>query len=134
MSSRRRDAVVLGLTLFAASGAVAQQKQTRLETAQWAAGINAQSPAGKEWKARYAEAIGKQMVPVLNKCLPEGGDEVTAFSVFLRLSRTGRVVEVLTDLDEASVGSCMTLAATDLQLPRPPRDDYWFQLNLAAPL
>ncbi|HXY38828.1 MAG TPA: hypothetical protein VEQ10_04115 [Vicinamibacteria bacterium] len=134
MSSRHCGAVVFVLTLLIATGAFAQQKPTRLETAQWAAGINAQSPAGREWKELHGEAIGKQLVPVLNKCLPEGGDEVTAFSVFLRLSRTGRVAEVLTDLDEASVGACMTLAATDLQLPRPPRDDYWFQLNLAAPL
>ncbi|HVO13429.1 MAG TPA: hypothetical protein VMX54_22005 [Vicinamibacteria bacterium] len=134
MSSRRGGTVVFVLTMLAAGGAFAQQKPTSLETARWAAGINAESPAGKEWKERHSEAVGKLLVPVLGKCLPEGGEEVTAFSVFLRLSRTGRILEVLTDLDETSLGTCMTLAARDLQLPPPPRDDYWVQLNLAAPL
>jgi hypothetical protein len=126
--------VLLGLTCLAGSGALdAQEKSTPLEVARWAADLNAKSESGREWKARHEPTIGKLVTPVLNGCLPENGDEITAFSVFLRLSRTGRVLEVLTDLDP-SLGRCMTVGARELQLPEPPRDDYWVQVNLAAAL
>ena len=129
-----RRGVILGLTCVVASGALAaQEKGTRLETARWAAELNAKSESGREWKARNEPTIGKLVTPVLNGCLPEEGDEITAFSVFLRLSRKGRVLEVLTDLDP-SLGTCMTHGAGELQLPEPPRDDYWVQVNLAASL
>jgi hypothetical protein len=129
-----RREVVLGLALAAASGAVAQDKGTRLETARWAADLNAKSESGRAWAARNVPAIGKLVTPVLNGCVAEDADEVTAFSVFLRLSRRGRVLEVLTDIEDPSLGSCMTGGARDLQLPEPPRDDYWIQVNLAASL
>jgi hypothetical protein len=126
--------VVAAMTCLAGSGALeAQDKSTRVETARWAADLNAKSQAGREWKARNETTVGKRITPVLNGCLPEEGDEITAFSVFLRLSRKGRVLEILTDLDPA-LGECMTIAARELQLPEAPRDDYWVQVNLAAGL
>jgi hypothetical protein len=126
--------VILGLAFGAASGALAQEKGTRFETARWAADLNAKSESGREWAARNVPAIGRLVTPVLNGCVPEDADEVTAFSVFLRLSRKGRVVEVLTDLDDPSLGACLTTGARELKVPEPPRDDYWVQVNLAASL
>ena len=74
------------------------------------------------------------LIPVLNRCLPEpAGDIPTVFSVYVRLSRVGRVREVVTELD-ASLGKCMTAAAKDMPFPEAPRDDYWVQVNMAAPL
>jgi hypothetical protein len=134
MRELRHWLVVLGLTCMVAAGAPAQENGTRLETARWAAELNAKSESGREWKARNELTIGKLLTPVLNGCLPEEGDEITAFSVFTRLSRKGRVLEVLTDLDDPSLGACMTNGSRDLQLPEPPRDDYWVQVNLAASL
>ncbi len=129
-----RWGVILVLTCVAAPGALSgQDTGTRLETARWAADLNAKSQSGREWKARHEPTIGKLVTPVLNGCVPEEGDEITAFSVFLRLSRKGRVIEVLTDLDP-SLGECLTKGARELQLPEPPRDDYWVQVNLAASL
>jgi hypothetical protein len=129
-----REAVILGLACVAAPGALgAEEKATRLETARWAAGLNAKSESGREWMARNVPTVGRLVTPVLQGCLSEAGDELTAFSVFVRLSRKGRVLEVLTDLD-ASLGACMTAGARELQLPEPPRDDYWVQVNLAASL
>jgi hypothetical protein len=112
---------------------VGADEPTRLETARWAAGLNAQSAAGKEWMRGHRAAIDKLVIPVLNECLPDDGEEVTAFSLFIRLSREGRVREVLADVG-ASLGSCMTERSRELQLPAPPRDDYWFQVNVAASL
>jgi len=132
MRNKWREAAILALACVAASGALAAgDKATRLETARWAAGVNAKSESGREWMARHAPTIGQRVTPVLNGCLSESGEELTAFSVFVRLSRQGRVLEVLTDLD-ASLGACMTAGARELQLPEPPRDDYWVQVNLAA--
>ena len=134
MRTRRRSAVVAGVALLVAGGAfAAEEKPTRVETARWAAGLNAASGSGREWMQRHSSMVGRLMVPVLNRCLPEAGDEVTAFSVFLRLSRKGQVREVVTEVD-VSLGVCMTAGAHDVQLPEPPRDDYWIQLNLAAAL
>jgi len=51
----------------------------------------------------------------------------------VRLSKAGRAHEIVTELD-AELGSCMTTAARDLPFPEAPRDDYWIQVNMAAPL
>ena len=129
-----RGAVVLGLAWMAAPGGLAaQEKGTRLETARWAAGLNAKSESGREWMERNLATVGRLVTPVLNACVPEDGEELTAFSVYVRLSRKGRALEVLTDLDP-SLGACMTAGAREVQLPEPPRDDFWVQVNLAASL
>lgn len=124
----------LALTLLAAGGAfAAEQKGTRVETARWAAGINATSPGGREWLDRHAGTVSRLVAPVLNECLSDEGDELTAFSVYVRLSRKGRAQEIVTDVDP-SLGTCMTVGARPLQFPEAPRDDYWIRVNLAASL
>lgn len=133
MSRSLAGFVVLVSTLPATVVLAAEQKGTRPETARWAAGLNAASPAGRAWMDHNSASVGRLLMPVLNRCLPETGDELTAFSVFLRLSRKGRVQEVVTDID-VSLGACMTTGARELQLPEAPRDDYWIQVNLAASL
>ena len=71
---------------------------------------------------------------MLNRCLPDpSGDETTVFAVFVRLSAKGQAREVLTELD-AELGTCMTQAARDVPFPEAPREDYWIQVNMAAPL
>ena len=40
------------------------------------------------------------MIPILNRCLPESPcDELTAFSIYLRLSHKGEVLEIVTEID-----------------------------------
>ena len=74
------------------------------------------------------------MILVLNRCLPEpAGDIPTGFSVYVRLSQLGRVREVVTELD-VSLGNCMTAAAREMPFPEAPRDDFWIEVNMAAPL
>jgi hypothetical protein len=127
--------VLFGLAWLAAGQALAQEDlASRVKKAQDAARANAASPQGREWAQRQAPATGRLLIPVLNRCLPEpGGDIPTVFSVYVRLSRVGRVREVVTELD-ASLGKCMTAAAKDMPFPEAPRDDYWVQVNMAAPL
>ncbi len=133
MSRCTRTALMIGVLLVPSAGVGAEEPATRLETAQWAADLNARSPGGKEWVSRNGAAIGRLLIPVLDRCVPEGADEVTAFSLWVRLSRKGRIREVLTDVD-ASLGACLTSGSRELQAAEPPRDDYWVRLNLAAPL
>jgi hypothetical protein len=77
---------------------------------------------------------GQLVIPVLHRCLPEyPGDELTAFSIYLRLSQKGKILEIVTDLDDA-LGRCMTNEAREVQLPEAPREDFWIQVNLAAGL
>jgi hypothetical protein len=130
-----RRAVWFGLTLLAAGEAFAgEDAAARVEKAREAARANAASTQGREWMHRNSSAMGRLLIPVLNGCLPEpAGDIPTAFSVYVRLSAKGRVREIVTELD-AALGRCMTTAAQALQFPEAPRDDYWVQLNLAAPL
>ncbi len=125
-------AVIVGVTLLA-SGVLAEEPATRLETAQWAADLNAKSPGGREWMDRNGATVGRLLMPILDRCVPEDAEEVTAFSLWVRLSRKGRIREVLTDVD-AALGPCLTSNSRELQAPEPPRDDYWIRLNLAAPL
>ena len=127
--------VWLGVALLAARPALAQDDlAARVKKAQEAARVNAASPQGREWAQRHSPATGRLLIPVLNGCLPEpAGDIPTGFSVFVRLSQAGRVREVVTELD-AALGKCMTDAAREMPFPQAPRDDYWIQVNMAAPL
>jgi len=128
--------VMLGFALLAACQAAVAQEDlaARVKKAEEAARANAASPEGREWMQNNSFATDRLMILVLNRCLPDPpGDVPTAFSVYVRLSRAGRVREIVTELD-ASLGKCMTTVARDMPFPEAPRDDYWIQLNMAAPL
>lgn len=127
--------VVLGFALLAACEALAQEDfAARVKKAQEAARANGTSPEGRQWMERNSFATDRLMILVLNRCLPDPpGDIPTMFSVYVRLSQAGRVREIVTELDE-SLGKCMTTAAHELPFPEAPRDDYWIQVNMAAPL
>jgi hypothetical protein len=128
--------VVLGCALWAVSPALAEEPATTpIEKAQEEAQANADSPEGRAWKRSHSVATDRLMLLVLHRCLPDdpAGDIPTAFPVFVRLSKEGTAREILTDLD-ASLGTCMTKAAGKLPFPEAPRDDYWIQVNMAAPL
>jgi hypothetical protein len=127
--------VVLGCALWAACPALAEEDAaTPLKTAREEAQANADSPEGREWKRSHSVGMDRLMLLVLNRCLPDPpGDVPTAFPVFVRLSKEGAAREMLTELD-ASLGTCMTKAGRGLPFPAAPRDDYWIQVNVAAPL
>jgi len=136
----RRLALALGLTLALAlagpgRGIAQDELPPRVKAAQEAARANESAPGGREWKRQSLPAIDRLMILVLNRCLPKPPDDEIpqAFSVYVRLSRSGRALEIVTELD-ADLGRCMTGAARELPFPEPPRDEYWIQLNLAAPL
>jgi len=135
MRRRGYGGVALGLGLLAVSQAAAQEDvEARLKAAQEAARANAESPEGQEWKRNNSFATDRLMILVLNRCLPDPpGDVPTAFSVYLRFSKAGGVREIITDLDPA-LEKCMTTVARDLPFPEAPRDGYWVQVNMAAPL
>lgn len=129
-------AVAAGVVLLSALPASGQgDHAARVKKAQDAARANAATREGREWLANNLFATDRLMILVLNRCLPEDPpDEIpTAFAVFVRLSQAGRAGEIVTELDRA-LGECMTAAAKDLPFPEAPRDDYWIQVNMAAPL
>jgi hypothetical protein len=126
---------MLGFALLVACQAFAEEDLAgRVKKAQEAARANAASPEGRAWKQENSFATDRLMILVLNRCLPDPpGDIPTTFSVYVRLSQTGHVHEMVTELD-ASLGKCMTTAARNLPFPEAPRDDYWIEVNMAAPL
>ena len=128
-----RQGALLGLSILAASVAVAEPP-TRLKQAHDLALAHAAWPQGRSWLAVNKAKAGQLLIPVMNRCLPESpDDELTAFSIYLRLSQKGRILEVVTDLD-AALGRCMTTEAREVQFPEAPREDFWIQVNLAAGL
>lgn len=128
-----RRVAILAASALAASVAMAAPP-TRLKTAHDLAVAHAAWPAGRSWLDANKARAGQLVIPVLNRCLPESPeDEITAFSVYLRLSQKGKVLEVVTELD-AALGRCMTREAQEVQLPEAPREDFWIQVNLAAGL
>jgi hypothetical protein len=127
-----RKGVLLGLAMLA-SVAVAEQP-TRVKLAQDLARAHAAWPQGRDWLTENRSKTGQLVIPVLNRCVPDSPDgELTAFSVYLRLSQKGKILEVVTDID-AELGRCMTRESREVQLPEAPREDFWIQVNLAAPL
>ena len=127
--------VLWGLPVLAmlASVAVAEPPE-RVKLAQDVARAHAAWPPGRDWLAQNLSRTGQLVIPVLNRCVPDSPDgELTAFSIYMRLSRTGKILEVVTDVDEG-LGLCMTKEGRQVQLPRSPREDFWIQLNLAATL
>jgi hypothetical protein len=128
-----RQGVRLGVSVLAASVAVAAPP-TLLKTAHDLAVAHAAWPQGRFWLDANKTRAGQLVIPVLNRCLPKSPeDELTAFSIYLRLSQKGKILEVVTDLD-APLGRCMTNEAREVQLPEAPREDFWIQMNLAAGL
>jgi hypothetical protein len=122
----------MGLALVA-SVAVAEPP-TRVKLAQDLARAHAAWPQGRDWLTANLSKTGQLVIPVLNRCVPDSPDgELTAFSVYLRLSQKGRILEVVTDIDP-ELGRCMTRESREVQLPEAPREDFWIQVNLAAPL
>lgn len=125
--------VVLGVSVLAASVVVAAPP-TPLKTAHDLAVAHAASPPGRSWLDANKAKTGRLLIPVLNRCLPESPeDELTAFSVYLRLSQKGKILEIVADID-AELGRCMKDEAREVQLPEAPREDFWVQVNLAAGL
>jgi hypothetical protein len=135
MSWVLRKGFLLGLGVSTAiASPVTAEAPTRLELAQKLAGIHAIWPQGRDWLAAHSAKAGELIAPVLNQCVPDAPDgELTAFSVYLRLTQTGKIREVVTDVD-ADLGRCMTKEASEISLPEAPRDDFWIQVNLAAML
>ena len=128
-----RQGGLLGVSVLAASVAVAAPP-TRLKTAHDLAVAHAAWPPGRSWLDANKAKAGQLVIPVLHRCLPKSPeDELTAFSTYLRLSQKGKILEVVTDLDD-SLGRCMTNEAREVQLPEAPREDLWIQVNLAAGL
>jgi hypothetical protein len=135
MRQFKRRGVMLGFVLLAASQAFAQEDLgARVKKADEAARANAATPEGREWLQQNSSLVDRLMIVVLNRCLPDPpGDIPTMFTVYLRLSRSGRVGEIVTELD-AALGECMTTIARNIPFPEAPREDYWIRLNMAAPL
>jgi hypothetical protein len=133
MRRAARRGVVVALSVLALLASVAAAAPpTRLKTAQDLARAHAAWPPGHAWLTQNLSRTGQLLIPVLNRCLPESGDdEVTPFSVYVRLSQKGKVLEVVTDIS-AELGRCMTQGAREVHLPEAPREDFWIQLNLAA--
>jgi len=135
MRCRGYRGVAFGFALFAASQAFAQEDVApQVKEAHEAARANAATPEGREWKRDNSFATNRLLTLALNRCLPDPpGDIPTPFSLYLRFSKAGGVREIITDLDPW-LGECMTTEARDLPFPGAPRDDYWVQVNMAAPL
>ena len=135
MNSVLRKGVVLGFGVaMVLASPVTAEAPTRLELAQKLAGIHAIWPQGRDWLAAHSAKTGELVAPVLNRCVPDAPDgELTAFSVYLRLTQKGKIKEVVTDVD-ADLGRCMTKESSEIVLPEAPRDDFWIQVNLAAML
>lgn len=133
MSWVKRRNAALGIALLAAGQVFAQDDlAARVKTAHEAASANAATPEGRTWLQQNSSLIDRLMIVVLNKCVTPG-DIPTMFTVYVRLSRAGRVSEIVTDLD-ATLGKCMTTGARNTPFPEAPRDDYWIRLNMAADL
>jgi hypothetical protein len=128
-----RQGVLLVLSVLPASVAAAAPP-TPLKQAHDLAVAHAAWPQGRSWLAANKGKAGQLVIPILNRCLPDApDDELTAFSVYLRLSQKGKILEVVTDID-AALGRCMTDEAREVQMPAAPREDFWIQVNLAAGL
>jgi hypothetical protein len=125
--------VLSGLLVSALLPSVAAQElPARVKLAQDLARAHATWAPGKQWLALNHGRAAQLMVPVLQKCVEEVQDgELTSFSTYLRLSQKGKVLEIVTELDD-ELGRCMTKEG--VQLPAAPREDFWIQVNLAAML
>jgi hypothetical protein len=124
--------ILFGLGVAAA--AATAEPPTRVKLAQDLARAHAAWPAGRDWLKENLSRTGELVIPVLNRCVPDSPDgELTAFSVYLRLSPKGRILEVVADIERgAELGGCMTRESREVQVPEAPREDFWIQVNLAA--
>jgi len=130
-----RKGGLLSLAVLLMLGSVATAAPSkRLKLAQDLARAHAAWGPGRAWLAKNLSKTGQLLIPVLNRCVPDSPDgELTAFSVYLRLSQKGGILEVVTDVD-VELDRCLTKESREAQLPEAPREDFWIQANLAASL
>jgi hypothetical protein len=134
MRGALRNGVLFGLAMVAS--AATAEPPARIKLAQDLARAHAAWPQGRGWLTENLSKTGQLVIPVLNRCVPDSPDgELTAFSIYLRLSQKGRILDVVADIERGEeLGRCMTREAREVQLPEAPREDFWIQVNLAAPL
>jgi hypothetical protein len=127
--------LAVGLVALATlASLVGAEPPARVKVAQDLARAHAAWPPGRDWLAANRARTDQAVIPVLNRCVPDAPDgELTAFSVYLRLSQEGGVLEVVADIDD-ELGRCMTRESRAVELPAAPREDFWIQVNLAATL
>jgi len=135
MKRALRGRVLSGLAVLAMLATAGRaEPPARLKLAQDLARAHAAWPPGRAWLDQNLSKASQRLIPVLNRCVPDVEDgELTAFSVYLRLSQKGKILEVVADVD-AELGRCMTRESAAVPLAEAPREDFWIQVNLAAML
>ncbi len=120
------------LLMLAATVAFAAEDglSARLEFARKAAQANASTRDGRAWQRSNSAAFGPALSPLVAKCISASNSGPRPFFVaYLRLSKAGRVLEVVPD-GNGPFAECMSKGLTSVGLPAAPRDDYWIRLQL----
>ncbi len=129
--------------------AAGAEPPTRLEQAQVLALEQMTWQPGRDWLAANRSKAVELATAAYYRCVSEKSDGETAqlrFGVYLRLSRTGKILEVIADTivfflsqeGESVAGingalcRCMTEESRDAQLPEAPREDFWIQVGIAV--
>lgn len=113
------------LTTLALAG---DQAADSLKKAREAVRRDARTREGIDWERQHAPWLGPVLTPLGEQCredAPSGQDK--KFTIYLRLSAKGQVVEVLSD-SETPYAVCFRDSVARITFPRIPRDGYWFEI------
>jgi len=132
-----RSTVLRAVAFIAASAvfvsvAPSDDSLVRLLSARQEAQANVATPEGEAWQQKNVRAFGPALKPLFTKCAPLGDASAHKPEVilFLRLSKEGRVREVVTEAT-GPFAACVTTGLSATRLPSAPRDNYWIQLRMA---
>ncbi len=125
-----RAALLMLAATVAFAAAAPDDSSARLEFARKAAQANASTSDGRAWQRANSAAFGPALSPLVAKCISasDAGPR-PSFVAYLRLSKAGRVLEVVPD-GKGSFAECVSKGLTSVGLPAAPRDDYWIRLQL----
>lgn len=130
----RRLAASLVLTVVSAVGLSAESPApaTSLEAARKAVRKAKSTSEGRAWERKHSPWLGPAITPTMKRCIKEAPEGRTdEFTIYLRLSSTGNVVESLVEPD-TQYTQCFRDGVSQLTYPEVPRNDFWFEIAMHA--
>ena len=120
--------ILIGLILCC-STALASDGDTTLETARAAVKANTATHDGIAFDGKIGKEFGKKYSQAVFQCVQEAGDDLENFTFYFRLAKDGTVAEVLEDR-RTNVSECLRKDLIKARFSRPPRPDYWLDIQM----
>jgi hypothetical protein len=123
---RRVAGILLGILVAASAASAADPFDTALTQAR----ANEASPEWEAYRAPFFQALGPVLQRAMQKCFPESPEpKETLFTIVFIVREDGTLAERMAR-PESPAATCTLEALASVQVPKPPRPDWWGVLDM----